>query len=212
MLSLQWNQLQKSFICSAFKTGWSCLLPISGLMEKGKGNMHSGCDKREFLNRRGPKALPGFPHKGVPCRAHIWRKRPELTRWNLSVPNAINISLRWYLLCSPRDVGRQGFPESFWFLISQDTARAKLHWAPPMCQVLYQEVQSTKPSIGDFFPYSQCPRSLSYLRTFACAVPASYLQFLTHTQLCKSGSFSSLISLLQCHLLLGVFHKCPRIN
>lgn len=84
-----------------------------------------------------------------------------------------------------------------------------------MCQALYQvsktlSIQQSQPQ--ESFLNSKCPQSLADLRTFACAGPPSSLQFPTHTQLCKPGSFSSVTSLLHCHLLLGVFHQHPSKN
>lgn len=84
-----------------------------------------------------------------------------------------------------------------------------------MCQALYQvsktlSIQQSQPQ--ESFLNSKCPQSLADLRTFACAGPPSSLQFPTHTQLCKPGSFSSVTPLLHCHLLLGVFHQHPSKN
>lgn len=47
----------------------------------GKGNTHGESDKGGLLERWGPEA----PSKGVPCRTHTYKTRPEVTRWDLSV-------------------------------------------------------------------------------------------------------------------------------
>lgn len=62
MLSLQWNQLWKSFICSALKAGWSCLLPIPGLMEEKETRMVN-LTKEDCSKGGDPKP----PAKGSPA-------------------------------------------------------------------------------------------------------------------------------------------------
>lgn len=53
-----------------------------------KGSTHIKFNKGGVLKMWGPKTLPEFPGKEVPCRIHTWKRKPEKTNWCLSAPDA----------------------------------------------------------------------------------------------------------------------------
>ena len=148
-----------------------------------KGSTHIKSDKGGVVQRWGPKTLPGFPGKGVPCRIHTWQRRPEMTNCGLSASDANTLipvvlsqrlekaRLPWKLL----------FSWLFWFLLSQKEHRKVL----PMCQELHQV--SKAPAIqgsqgwGFSFYSANAPEVLS---------SSGPLHALSEVPtLCKCGSF-----------------------
>lgn len=73
-----------------------------------KGSTHIKFDKGEFLKKWGPKTLPGFPSKGVPCRTHTWKRRSEVTKWGLSAPDANTLI---YDTCCAQRLEEASLPE-----------------------------------------------------------------------------------------------------
>ena len=59
-----------------------------------------------------------IPQQGDPLQLHTQKRRPKMTNWGLSAPDAN--TLIGHLLCSARGLREQGFPENSYFPGSSD--------------------------------------------------------------------------------------------